>query len=73
MNEATDPDGFFSLNLQLIIDGVAPHLVKEITASRKKVLLQQYECKLDMIMTGVQATQLGESPSIIEQKLGAMF
>jgi hypothetical protein len=28
---------------------------------------------LDMIMTGVQATQLGESPSIIEQKLGAMF
>jgi hypothetical protein len=70
VNEATDPDGFFSLNLQLIIDGVAPHLVKEITASRKKGLLQQYECKLDMIMTGVQ---LGESPSIIEQKLGAMF
>lgn len=71
--EATDPDGFFSLCYQLIIDGVAPHLVKEITAARKKVLLHQYESKLDMMMTGIQATQLGENPRIIEQKLRAMF
>ncbi len=73
VKDATDPDGFLSLNLQLIIDGVAPQLVQEITTSRKKVLLRQYESKLDIISTSIQATQLGENPHIIEQKLRAMF
>jgi len=73
VKDAADPDGFFSLATQLIIDGVAPKLAEEITTSRKKVLRLQYESKLDMITTGIQATQLGENPRIIEQKLRAMF
>ena len=73
IKDTNDPDGFFSLNLQLIIDGTAPQLVKEITTARKKALLHQYETKLDMMMTGIHATQLGENPRIIEQKLRAMY
>ncbi len=73
VKDAADPDGFFSLATQLIIDGVAPKLVEEITTSRKKVLLHQYASKLDMITTSIQATQRGENPRIIEQKLRVMF
>ena len=73
VKEAKDPDGFFILAMQLIVDGVAPKLVGEITSSRKKVLLSQYENRLDMMMTSIQATQLGENPRIIELKLRARY
>lgn len=73
IKNAKDPDGFFALAIQQIIDGVAPQLIEDITSSRKKILLSQYENKLDIIKTSILATQRGENPHIIEQRLRAMF
>ena len=64
---------FFNLGLRLIIDGVAPQLVEELMEARKKALLHQYETQLDMIMTGIQSTQFGNDPRIIDQKLSVMY
>jgi hypothetical protein len=48
-------------------------LVEELLEAKKKALLHQFETQLDMIMTGIQSTQFGNNPRIIEQKLRVMY
>lgn len=64
---------FFNLGLRLIIDGMAPQLVEELMEAKKKTLLQQFETQLNMIMIGLQSTQMGNQPRIINQKLKVMY
>jgi len=72
-NQKGSQNEFFNLGLRLIIDGVAPQLVEELMEGKKKALLHQFETQLDMIMTGIQSTQFGNNPRIIEQKLKVMY
>lgn len=63
----------FNLGLRLIIDGVSPQLVEEFMADKKKTLVHQFETQLNMIMAGLQATQKGHQPRMIDQKLRVMY
>jgi len=66
-------DAFYNMGVRLIVDGTAPHLVEELMEAKKKVLLHHYETQLDMIITGIQSIQFGNSPRIIDQKLKVMY
>ena len=73
VKDVKDFDGLFKEGIQLIVDGFVPSSVEEMMQTRKKVAMHQYETSLDMIITGIQAIQLGNTPRVVNRKMVMMY
>jgi len=59
------------IGLEMVVDGTDYAVLDGILRERRKNLLAQYEQRLDMIITAVDAISAGDSPSIMEAKCRA--
>mgnify|MGYP001596975187 FL=1 len=75
LETVTEPidDPFLVKGLQLAVDGVDPELVQQILEKQKRALVEEYERKLDVLLTGVLAISAGDNPRIVQEKCNAYF
>lgn len=64
-------DRFFQLGLQLVVDGADSEVVHAILERTKTTLLHELDEKLSMMIEGLESTQAGDNPMLIEARLKA--
>jgi hypothetical protein len=64
---------FFQTGLQLVVDGTDPEVVHAVLERSKTTMLRELDEKLSMVMEGLEATQMGDNPRLIETRLKAFL
>jgi hypothetical protein len=72
MSEKMD-DEFLKTGTSLVVDGTDVEVVRSILEARKKTLIADYERRLDMTITALEALSYGDHPHIIEAKCRAFL
>ena len=73
LEDVRGDDPYFQLGLQLVVDGTDPDIVHAILERTKTTMLHELEEKLSMTMEGLEATQAGDNPRLIEARLKAFL